>query len=182
MHDSVLDFIRRKLPSSLVTGRTVLEVGSLDVNGSPRSALLPLNPETYIGVDIVKGPGVDRICDVDELEAVFGQDAFDVVLSTEMLEHVEDWKRAVSQMKRVVKRGGVLCVTTRSPGFPYHPHPIDRWRFRKDDFVIIFRDFKMQALEEDLPGSPGIFGTFSKPKNFAEVSLNEVVVETVSVT
>lgn len=172
MHGTVLDFIARWITSDIVCGKRVLEVGSFDVNGSPRTAIIPLRPLEYIGIDIMSGKGVDQVCDARELDRVFGQDSFDLVISAEMLEHVEDWKLVISQMKRVTKSKGVLCVTTRSPGFPYHPHPIDCWRFTRDDFTKIFRDYHIVALEDDLPGSPGIFGCFVKPNPFHEVFLD----------
>lgn len=171
MHATVLDFVSRQIHPYTIQGKRILEVGSLDVNGSPRAIIFSLGPSEYVGIDIEAGKGVDKVCDARELERIFGRDSFDVVLSTEMLEHVEDWKTVISQMKRVVKQGGYLCVTTRSPGFPYHPHPVDCWRFTRDDFRAIFRDFDVIALEDDLPGSPGVFGYFVKPCPFYEASL-----------
>ncbi len=179
MHDSVLQFVAKALTLPCVRGKRILEVGSLDVNGSPRDILIPLGPSEYIGVDIAPGKGVDAVCDARFLESSFGLSAFDIVLSTEMLEHVEDWKAVVSQMKRVTKGGGLLCITTRSPGFPYHPHPVDCWRFTKSNFRDIFRDCSLRKLEDDLPGSPGIFGCFGKPFPFKEASLDSISVERV---
>jgi len=88
-----------------IQGKRVIEVGSLDVNGSLSPLLKSYNPKEYIGIDIVKGPNVDKICKVEDLVEEFGEDTFDVVISTELLEHVKDWKRAVSNIKRVCKQG-----------------------------------------------------------------------------
>ena len=134
MNDAVLDFIRSSLPIGEVAGRSVLEVGSLNFNGSARTVLTQHGPSTYVGVDLYPGNGVDRVVSVNFLVDVFGEKAFDVVVSTEMLEHVQDWRWAIAQLKRVTAPGGLLLVTTRSPGFHYHGYPHDFWRFTEGDF------------------------------------------------
>lgn len=81
MHPSVLDFIRNHLSSVEVRGKRVLEVGSQDINGTPRSVICPLEPEEYIGVDSESGPCVDMVVNADSLVAAFGAESFDLVVS-----------------------------------------------------------------------------------------------------
>ena len=50
-----------------VKGKAVIKVGVYYVNGSYRSIVQPLEPASYIGVDIEKGPGVDQLCDAYNL-------------------------------------------------------------------------------------------------------------------
>jgi 2-polyprenyl-3-methyl-5-hydroxy-6-metoxy-1,4-benzoquinol methylase len=38
--------------------------------------------------------------------------SMDVCVALELLEHVEDWQACVNEMMRVLKPGGVLCITT----------------------------------------------------------------------
>lgn len=42
----------------------------------------------------------------------FKDESFDVVLSTEVIEHVENQKAALKEMSRVLKRNGILVITT----------------------------------------------------------------------
>ena len=51
----------------------ILEIGSFDVNGSIR-AMFP--GAFYTGVDLVEGPGVDRVCDGYLLD--YSNDLFDL--------------------------------------------------------------------------------------------------------
>jgi 2-polyprenyl-6-hydroxyphenyl methylase/3-demethylubiquinone-9 3-methyltransferase len=83
----------------------------------------------------------------------FSDNSFDVVLCTEVIEHVEDQGRAVKELVRVLKKGGVLVVTTPNRIFkpifdllsflqirPYHGN--ENWIFPWD--------FKEMLLKEGL--------------------------------
>jgi len=150
-----------------IEGKRVIEIGSLDANGSLRPLIESYNPKEYVGIDIVKGLGVDRICNVENLVEQMGQNIFNVVISTELLEHVKDWRKAISNIKNVCKEGGIILITTRSIGFPYHGYPHDFWRFEVDDMKNIFKDCEILVLEKD-PSSPGVFIKVRKPLNFNE--------------
>ena len=122
---SCLYFAVEQLSPRDVHGKSVLEVGARDVNGSLRRLIERWSPSKYVGVDIEEGKGVDLICSIEGLVEHFGEDAFDLVVSTEVLEHVLDWRNAVSNVKRVTKPNGVILITTCSFGFPYHGYPND---------------------------------------------------------
>lgn len=153
-----------------IAGKKVLEAGSMDVNGSVRPLIEWHRPAEYIGVDIASGPGVDRICDVTALIDQFGPDRFDIVLATELMEHVRDWRTAVHNLKTVCKPGGTIILTTRSKGFPYHGYPFDFWRFETDDMKEIFRDCDIKKIEKD--AAKGVFLKAVKPDNFVEQDLS----------
>jgi SAM-dependent methyltransferase len=48
------------------------------------------------------------------LTAVFGEASFDVVVCTQVLEHLHDWRKALSEMNRVLRLGGKLFATCDS--------------------------------------------------------------------
>ncbi len=166
-HASVFDFFRSEIAAADIEGRGVLEAGSRDVNGAVRPFLMSLGAREYLGVDLVPGPGVDRTCDVTDLASTFGEGSYEVVVSTEMLEHVRDWRSALSNLKRVVAPGGILVITTRSFGFPYHDFPGDYWRYEISDMTELFQDFEILKLVRD-PEYPGVFLKCRKPEGFKE--------------
>src|SRR5262245_45993460 len=117
MHDEVRDFLRRL--KSAVPERfrhaKVLEVGSYDVNGSPREFFEDCN---YTGCDWRPGPGVDLVAFAHQL--TFPDQSFDVVVSTECLEHDPHWRETIVAMRRMLKEDGLLIVTAAA--FERKPH------------------------------------------------------------
>jgi predicted O-methyltransferase YrrM len=167
-----ITFILKYVLPTEVEGKRVLEVGAQNVNGSVRSYIEKMKPAEYVGVDITSGSGVDLVCNAEDLVEAFGEDLFDVVITTEMMEHVMNWRTVISNLKRVLKPNGVLFITTRSKGFGYHGYPYDFWRYSVADMQAIFADMTKWAIEPD-PSEPGVFVKVQKPLDFAERNLTE---------
>jgi len=163
-------FVAKSFSKEDVKGKKVIEVGSYDVNGSVRSLIEFYKPAKYIGVDIENGPGVDIVCNAEDLLEKFGKESFDIVISTELLEHVRDWRKVISNFKNICSPGGIILITTRSHGFGYHAYPHDFWRFEVEDMDEIFSDYKMLSLEKDC-SDPGVFVKLKKPNEFKEKEL-----------
>lgn len=111
---------------------------------------------------------MDIVCRAEDVLTKFGKDSFDVVISTEMVEHVRDWKTVISNIKNLCRPEGVVLVTTRSRGFKYHAFPYDFWRYEPEDMNNIFSDFEIQVLEKD-PELPGVLIKAKKPARFLEM-------------
>lgn len=165
MHPSVQEWVQRTLTEKDVTGRSVLEVGSYDVNGSVRPHIESLGPSRYLGVDAGPGPRVDQVVDCERLTDSVGAGCWDVVVSTEMLEHVRDWRTCMTQMAAAVALNGLLLITTRGPGFPYHPYPEDHWRYTTTDMrqILSRLNLAVLAVDEDDYRSPGVLALAVKP-------------------
>lgn len=167
-HESVIAWAASAIGSDLVTGQTVVEVGAYNVNGTVRPGIEAHGPKSYLGVDISEGPGVDLVADVDTLPERF-PDGFGLVVSTEMLEHVYDWREAVRALVRLVAPGGHLALSTRSPGFPYHPYPIDMWRYPVPLMAEILEASGLKVVScIDDDEQAGVFAIASKPKGWKE--------------
>lgn len=92
------------------TNTRVLEVGSLDINGSIRQFFTDCD---YTGVDLGPGPGVDVISKGEELS--YDDGAFDAVVSCECFEHNDHWRETFLNMYRMTKPNGLVffsCATT----------------------------------------------------------------------
>jgi Methyltransferase domain len=168
MTPAIMAWGERIITADDVYGAAVLEVGSANVNGSLRAHVESLEPGAYIGVDSFQDPtigGVDEEVRGENLVARFGLETFDLVLSTEMLEHAEYWKDVVWNMKAVTIPGGLNIVTTRSVGFPYHPFPEDWWRFSVGDCAAIWADWTVEDLTDD-PDNPGVFIRARRPADW----------------
>ncbi|HBB67279.1 MAG TPA: methyltransferase type 11 [Elusimicrobia bacterium] len=152
-------------------GKKVLEVGSRNVNGGLRPLIESWRPAEYVGVDFIAGPGVDVVLGADALVDKFGKESFDLVLSTEMLEHVRDWRKVISNLKNVCRENGVVLITTRRQGSEYHAYPYDFWRYEVEDLKNIFSDFVIEKVENDAL-SPGVFVKARKPAGFTEKDLS----------
>ena len=91
--------------------KSVLDVGSLDINGNCRKFF----GQDYIGVDLVEGPNVDHILDGENLEKL--NKKFDIVISCEVFEHAFNWKKIfISMYNSIHSSGGFLIFTCASKG------------------------------------------------------------------
>lgn len=141
---------------------SVLDVGSYDDKGAAAEgdgSLRGVFDGDYVGVDIRSGPGVDLVADASRLP--FRSGSFDLVASTEMLEHdLRPWV-SVADMARVSSR--VLMLTARGyDGRGYYPiHGVrDVWRFSLDAMRILVADTGMRVADVRAdPDYPGVFLT-----------------------
>ena len=130
MHDTALIYGRAFFENYLPQDRDVkiLDVGSLDVNGSLRSVAPPA--ASYVGVDLGAGAGVDVVLD-DPYALPFADQSFDAVVSTSCFEHDDCFWLTFLEILRVLKEGGLAYLNTPSNG-NYHGYPQDNWRFYRD--------------------------------------------------
>lgn len=118
MHQEVKDFIiktKQKYPQYFKNKR-VLELGSLNINGSPRDFFE--NCE-YIGIDRMSGKDVDIVCEAYK----FKDNNFDIVITTEMLEHDKYAKDSIFNGFNLLNNGGIFIGTAaninREPHFEF---------------------------------------------------------------
>ncbi len=147
-------------------------MGSCSINGSITPIVKSHEPKEYIGVDMSEGNFVDKVVNATDLVKEFGKESFDMVINCEMLEHAEEWQDVINNMKDVLKVGGYLVTTTRSPGFAYHPFPVDCWRYTKEDMAKIFSDFEIIVNKDD-PECLGVF-VIAKKKSNKKASLEGI--------
>jgi SAM-dependent methyltransferase len=116
-HQQQLEFVKM-LSSGLpqyFSSASVLEIGSLDINGSVRQFYSDCN---YTGIDVAPGRGVDVVCLGQDFEASDG--SFDQVISCEAMEHNPSWPETFANMIRLTKEGGLVVMTCATFGRPEH--------------------------------------------------------------
>ena len=117
MHISAFNFVASCAEKfrSHFTFKDVLEVGSLDLNGSIKPLFVGC---TYTGIDLVEGPNVDLVGHL--LQHKFPLESFDVVVSLEAMEHDEAWDKSLREMFALLKPKGLLIITCATTGREEH--------------------------------------------------------------
>lgn len=93
----------------------------------------------YIGIDIKKSEFVDIVASAESLP--FADNYFDVVVSTQALEHIKNYQMAINEMFRVLKPNGIVFLTTHGV-WEVHGAPYDYWRFTNYGLKEVFKQFK----------------------------------------
>lgn len=112
----------------------VLDVGSFR-GGAYRRMVEKLGWE-YTGLDLSPGINVDVVAE-GPYDYQFEDEAFDVVISGSTMEHVQDLKRWVHELARLVRPAGYLVILTVNE-WPEHKHPFDCWRIWPDGMRFLF--------------------------------------------
>lgn len=159
MHRSVHTFVKRMVRKYGLQTKSVLEIGACNVNGSVRD----LFAGDYIGLDIVDGPGVDIV--TKNIVGQFDSKRFEVVVTTEQLEHDPNPWLTMQAVKKVLKPGGYLVATARGNGFPHH-NPPDYWRFMPESVEVLFDLAGCDVLV--LQNDPAVSGVFAVGKRRAD--------------
>jgi ubiquinone/menaquinone biosynthesis C-methylase UbiE len=126
---------------NLLPGSQTMRVLDLGCGAGHGSNMLSKKYKSVVGVDISE----DAITYAKEnwnaeniefkvgsaLEIPFPDNSFDVVASFEVFEHLSDWKKFLSEIKRVLKPEGIVYISTPnktlySPGTkkPINPHHV----------------------------------------------------------
>jgi len=103
-----------------------LEIVDVGCGARPYESLLKPITARYVGVDWTERPNVDVVAPAEDLP--FEDETFDLLLSTQVLEHVDDPARVVAEAGRVLRPGGIALVSTHGI-VNYHPSPNDYWRW-----------------------------------------------------
>ena len=87
-------------------------------------------------------PGVGADIEGDIHKMPIASESEDAVICNAVLEHVTDPIRAVEEIRRILKPGGIALVQVPSV-YPYHNNKNygDYWRFFDDTLRYMFRDF-----------------------------------------
>jgi len=156
----------------------IYEFGSYLVPGQENEAnLRPLFPKKkYFGCDMREGNGVDLVLNLHNID--LPSNIAGTVLSFDTLEHVEYPGKAVEEIHRILRPGGMIAITSVM-NFPIHEFPHDYWRFTPQGLTSLLKIFDKSIVtctgEDNFPISilgVGFKGAVPDLKKF-EAKLNK---------
>ena len=127
-----------------IQSKKILDVGSYNVNGTMKPIFIK---GQYVGLDIEEGPNVDVVGVSHDIS--FGNDVFDIIISSSCFEHDDMFWVSFQEMCRVLKPGGYIYINAPSTG-PYHAHPGDSWRFYKDSWKSLEKWVRLNKFDVEL--------------------------------
>ena len=103
------------------TVHAVLDLGGADVNGTVHKDMAAvIGPVAPLDVlDIAPGPGVTVVADARTYR-VPDHSRYDLVISTEALEHIEHWQRVMDTAYHALKSGSWFVGTAAAAPRPRH--------------------------------------------------------------
>lgn len=120
MHPAVEEYVTRILrtlgPDPAAGGLTILDIGGRDVNGTLRH-LFTGQSVSYRVLDALPGVNVDIVANA---AGWVPDQAYDLVLCTEVFEHTPDWPEIVKTAGLALRPGGRLIITCAGPGRAPH--------------------------------------------------------------
>lgn len=135
----------------------ILDLGSTEMGACYRP-IFENRGWDYIGADLQAGPNVSLVLEraYDWQEIPSG--SIDLIISGQVLEHVEYFWITALEISRVLKPGALACLIAPSSG-PEHRYPVDCWRFYPDGMRAIAKFARLECLEArtdwDNSGDPG---------------------------
>lgn len=123
------NYLRKITPNS-----TVLDVG---VGDAPYWHIRP--DLDWQGLDICQGEKVNFLTTTGAAWPI-PNTCFDVVLCTQVIEHVQEPAFLASEIKRVLKPGGIVILNAPFL-YPFHGMPDDQMRYTTTQLEYIFKEF-----------------------------------------
>ncbi len=152
----IADVLRQTLAGYEKRDINLLDVGC---NEKPYYPFFDDIVKNYVGADICHTPYNDLICVAEKMP--FGDETFDFLICSQVLEHVMNPFKCASEMMRVTKKGGTIFITAPFV-WDIHDFPGDYWRFSPDGLKLLFKGVSekeiflngnsVQALTEKLNG------------------------------
>ena len=121
----------------------ILEIGSGDVSINQSAERIFTNAKLFLQTDVNKSYGHKYLDITSEVQI---EEKFDLVLCTNVLEHIFDVKPAIKNLNYLLKENGQLVISVPFI-YPLHDEPKDFWRFTEHALIKLFSDFKILLIK-----------------------------------
>lgn len=156
----LLALARYQLAGKFAKDKTILDIGCGSGYGS--QTLIDNGAKKVYGVDLAKD-SIDyckkhhshrnlTFQQGDITQLVFKDNFFDLICVFETIEHVKDYQKAIQEIYRVLKPGGMLFISTpnkavyspdtKKPFYPFHYH-----EFYLKDLKNMLKPFKVKKIQ-----------------------------------
>ena len=122
----------------------ILEIGSGNPSINQSVAHIFHNAKLFVQTDVSKSYGHKYL---DITSSVLIEEKFDLILCTNVLEHIFDSKTAIKNLNYLLKEKGHLVVSVPFI-YPLHDEPNDFWRFTEHALKKLFSDFKILTFKK----------------------------------
>jgi SAM-dependent methyltransferase len=122
--------------------------------GKPYAGFFADRVVNHYVLDVSPAPSVDVVGDARGMP--LADSSMDVVLCTQVLEHIPDPIAVIGEIRRVLKPGGTLLLSVPSI-FPQHGSPGDYWRYMPQGLQWVLRDFHSVTVKGEAGTVPSIF-------------------------
>jgi SAM-dependent methyltransferase len=150
-------FVEEFLSNSYDQPLKILDIGSTEMGACYRPIFEKKNWH-YVGADLSPGPNVNLVLKTPYAWREIPSGSIDVLISGQVLEHVEYFWITMLEIARVLRPGGIACLIAPSSG-PEHRYPVDCWRFYNDGMIALGRFARLERLKTytcwDDMGDPG---------------------------
>lgn len=128
----------------------ILDVGSLDGQDYNYSSIFDEKNWDYYGLDIQAGNNVDIV--VTDIYNWFEieDNSYDVVISGQFFEHLEFFWLTMSQIERVLKPGGYVCIIVPSNGPKHGGDMPNCYRFYEDGLRAMAKYVDLEVLHSSV--------------------------------
>ena len=140
MHDEAYAFLKSATEQLDLLGAMVLEIGSRNVNGTPRP--LFAGCALYLGIDPRAGDAVDYVRTAGEYD---GKGFYDYVVSAEVMEHA-DPREIVECAWKALKPGGLFILTAATDGRAPHSNDGVLGMYENEYYGNVSRDQLTELL------------------------------------
>lgn len=133
----------------------ILDVGALDGKGTFNySPIFNESNWTYTGLDIEGGNNVQIV--VTDIYNWFEieDNSYDVIISGQFFEHLEYFWLTMTQIERVLKPGGYLCIIVPSAGPNHGGNMPNCYRFHEDGLKAMAKYVDLEVLHVSVDDRP----------------------------